>query len=68
MEIVSLFVVFERETNVVSGWCSLSILLSFSESEVFAGEALVLGEIFFSYSLVFGMDIGSLLLSNPKNI
>ena len=43
MEIVSLFVLFERQTNEVSGWRGLN----FSESEAFAGEALVLGEISF---------------------
>ena len=39
MKIVSLFVVFEWQTNEVYGWCSLSMLLYFSESEAFAGEA-----------------------------
>ena len=37
---------------------------SFSESETFVGEALVLGEI----SLVSSIDIGHLLSSHPKNI
>ena len=43
------------------------MFLNFSESEFFAGEALFLGNIF-SYSLVFGMNVGSLLSFNPKNI
>ena len=34
VEIVSLFVVFERQTNEVSGWCSLSMLLIFWEREL----------------------------------
>ena len=38
MEIVSLFVVFEKQTNEVSDWHSLPILLNFSESEIFASE------------------------------
>ena len=50
MEFMLLFVVFERETNEISGWCSLSMLLNFSESETFTGEALVLGEI--SYLII----------------
>ena len=29
MGIESLFVVFERQANKVSGWCSLSMLLNF---------------------------------------
>ena len=41
MEIVA----FERLTNEVFGWCSLSVLLSFLESEAFAVEALVLREV-----------------------
>ena len=45
---------------------SVSLYSYVTESEAFTGEALVLGEI--SYSLVFGMDIGSFLSSNPKNI
>ena len=45
-EIVA-FVVFDRETIDVFGWCSFSILFIFSESESFAGEAIVLGEISF---------------------
>ena len=36
MGIVSLFVVFERQINEVSGRGSLSILLNFSESEAYA--------------------------------
>ena len=62
MEIVSLFVVFERQTNEVSGWCSLFILLNFSESESLAGEALVLGKIFFFLSSVWTLDIFSFLI------
>ena len=57
-EIVA-FVVFERQTIEEFDWYSFSIIFNFSESEAFAGEALVLGEI--SYSLVFGMDIESFL-------
>ena len=64
MEIVSVFVVFERQTNEVSGWCSLCILLNFSEGETFAGEASVLGEV--SFLLRYGHRISS--LSNPQNI
>ena len=41
------FAVFERQTIGLSGWCSLSMLLNFSENEAFAGEALVFGEIHF---------------------
>ena len=44
MEIVA-FVVFERQTIEVFSWYSPFILLHFSESEAFSGEALVLGEI-----------------------
>ena len=47
MEIVSRFVLFERQANEVSGWCSLSMLLNFAKSEAFAGEVLVLGNISF---------------------
>ena len=65
--IVSLFVVFKRQTNKISGWCSLSMLLNFSESEAFAGEDFVLGEISFLILWFFGMDIGYLLSANPKN-
>ena len=36
-----------RQTNEVSGWCGLCMSLNFSESEIFAGEELVLGEISF---------------------
>ena len=63
MKIVSHFVVFERQTNEVSGWCSLSMLLNFLESEAFVGETLVLGEISFRIllSLVWSLDIFSLL-------
>ena len=63
MEIVSLFVVFKRQTNVLSGCCSLSTLFNFSESEAFAGEALALGDISFLIllSLVWTSDIFSLL-------
>ena len=42
------------------------MLLSFSESVAFAGKALVRRD-FFSYSLVFDMDIEPFLFSNPKN-
>ena len=62
------FVEFQRHTIEVFGCCSFSILFSFSGSEVFAGEAFVLGEVSFPISLVFGMDIGSLRSSKPKNI
>ena len=47
MEIVLLFVVFERQTNEECGWCSLFMLLNFSVREVFVGKTLVLGEIYF---------------------
>ena len=38
----------------------------YSESETFAEESLVLGEIFYSYSPVFGMDIKYLMSCDPK--
>ena len=58
MEIVSLFVVFERY-----GWCNLSMLLNFMECKAFAGEVLVCGEIFFLIlSSVSTLDIFSLLI------
>ena len=62
-EIVPLFFVFERQANEVSGWCSLSMLLSFSESEVFAGETLALGEISFLILLssIWASDIFAFL-------
>ena len=41
------FVVFERQTIEVFGWCNFSILFNFSEIEAFASEALILGEISF---------------------
>ena len=44
-----------------------AILLNFSESEVFVGDVLVLGEIsFIIFFFVFGMDIVSLLSSHPE--
>ena len=46
-EKILLFVVFKRQKNAISGWWSLFILLSFSESKALAEEALVLGEISF---------------------
>ena len=45
-EIVSLSVVFERQTNRISGDWSFSILLNFSESEALTREVLVHEEIF----------------------
>ena len=56
--ILSLFVIFERQTNEVSGWWS-SILLNISEGEAFVGEALVLGNI--SSCLWYRHRISSLL-------
>ena len=47
MEIVPLLVAFESQTNEISGWFSLFMLLNFSESEAFAEKALVFGEISF---------------------
>ena len=44
------------------------VLFNFFESETFAEETLVLSRDFFSYSLVFGMNIRSFLSSNRKNI
>ena len=63
MEVVVLLVVFERQTNEVSGWCSLSMLINFSASEAFVGEAFVHGEISFLILLssVWTSDIFSLL-------
>ena len=60
-EIVSILFVFEVQTNELSGLFSLFMLLNFSESKVFAGEVLVLAEISFFYSLVWILDIFSLL-------
>ena len=65
MENVSLFAVFERYTNAISHWCSLFLLLNFSEREVLAGKVLVLGAIFF-HSPYFGMYIGYPFSSNLK--
>ena len=39
--------VFERQTIEVFCWCSFVILFNFSESSVFTGKAIVLGEISF---------------------
>ena len=63
MKIVSLMIVFERQAIEEFGWCCLSMLLNFPESEVFDGEALVLGEISFLIllSLVYISDIFSRL-------
>ena len=47
-----LFVVFERQTNEVSGWCGLSVLLSFSKSE-FCWRGFGPWRDFFNYSPVF---------------
>ena len=56
-------VVFEWQTIEVHGWCSLFMVLNFSESEAFAGEALVLGDIsFLDFSSVLTSDIYSLLI------
>ena len=52
---------------VVFGWRSFSILFNFSERG-FCWRGFNSWRYFFSYSLVFGMDIGSFLLINPKNI
>ena len=61
MEIVSLFVVFERQKNEVSGWSGHSMVLNFSESEALAGETQALGEISFLIllSLVWTSDLFS---------
>ena len=56
---MSLCVAFERLTNKLLGWCSLSMLLNFSKSKAFH---------FLSYSPVSSMDIGYILSSNPKNM
>ena len=57
MEIVFFFV-FERQTIEVFCWCSLSMLLNFSESKAFAEEAFVLRKIFFLfYCLQYGYRI-----------
>ena len=61
MEILLLFVVFERQTNEVSGWGSLSMKLTFSENEAFVGEALVLGEI--SFLILLSLELFSDFLS-----
>ena len=68
---------FERQTIEVFTWCSFSILFNFLESEAFAGEALVLGEIsFFSLlSLVWTLDFFShltlktsiFIVDSPRN-
>ena len=60
MEIIT-SVIFERQTIEVFGWCSLSILLNFSENEAFTGEALVLVKIYFFIllSLVQMLDLFS---------
>ena len=60
IETVLLFAVFERQINAVTVWCCLTILLIFLLIEFFAGETLVLRDIF--YSSIFGMDTGYLLL------
>ena len=59
VDIVFLFLVFERQTYEVSFYVT-----QFSETEVFAGEALVLGEISFLILLssVWTTDIFSLLI------
>ena len=61
IEIVSLFVVFGRQINEESSWCSLSMLRNFSESKAFVGEATELGEIsfFILLSSVWTSDIFS---------
>ena len=52
---------FERQTIEVFGWCRFSILFNFSESEAFAGEALIFGEasILILLSLVWTSDLFS---------
>ena len=66
MEIVA-FVLFERQTNGVSGWCSLSMLLNFFGDEGFCWRDFSFWGDFFSYFLAFSFDIGYLLSSNLKN-
>ena len=36
---IVLLLLYLRHTIEIFGWCSLSMVLNFSESEVFAGEA-----------------------------
>ena len=40
VEIVLLFVVFERQKNELSGYCSLSMLSNYLKSEAFPREAM----------------------------
>ena len=55
------FVMFERQTIEVFCWSIFSILYSIWESETFAGEALVLGDISFLilFSLIWTSDLFS---------
>ena len=41
VEILSLFVIFERQPNEVSDYCSLFYVTNFLESDPFAGWVLV---------------------------
>ena len=63
VEIVSLIVVIKRQTNEVSDWYDISMLLNFSEDEVFPGKRSVLQEISFLIflSAVWTSDIFSIL-------
>ena len=62
MEIVSLLLYLrDRHLGYLAGEVFLGIV------RAFAGEALVLGEIF-SHVPIFGMDIEYLFSSKPKNL
>ena len=62
----SSFVVFETQTNEVSGWCGLSMLLNFSESEASVGETNVLGDI--SFLILSLVETWNIFFFNPKKM